>query len=91
LVPVLLAAGALQYSRKKFLGALVLGRSIRYFLVAGLGSLYAKQITGFFSRYYKPALFILIGLAVLGGILALLEYWRVRHHQAHEPQASHAA
>src|SRR5947208_7128382 len=30
LVPVLLAAGALQYSRKKFVGALTLGRIIRY-------------------------------------------------------------
>src|SRR3984957_7992611 len=37
LVPVLLAAGALQYSRKKFVAALALGRSIRYSLVAGLG------------------------------------------------------
>src|SRR5436190_23203423 len=44
LVPVLLAAGALQYSRKKFVGALALGRSIRYSLVAGLGSLYAQSI-----------------------------------------------
>ena len=73
LVPVLLAAGALQYSRKKFIGALALGRSIRYFLIAGLGSLYAEQITGFFNRYYKLAVFILIGLAVLGGVFALLE------------------
>jgi membrane protein YqaA with SNARE-associated domain len=88
LVPVLLAAGALQYPRKKFLGALVLGRSVRYFLAAGLGSIYAQQITGFFSRYYKLALFILIGLAVLGGILALIEYWRVRHHHAEEQEAT---
>ncbi|HJT69220.1 MAG TPA: VTT domain-containing protein, partial [Terriglobales bacterium] len=54
LVPVLLAAGGLQYSKKKFLGALTLGRSIRYFLVAGIGSLYARPITAFFNRYHKP-------------------------------------
>jgi membrane protein YqaA with SNARE-associated domain len=87
LVPVLLAAGALQYSRKKFLGALVLGRSVRYFLVAGLGSLYARQITGFFSRYYKLAVLILIGLAVLGGIFALIEYLHSRHNHSEGPQA----
>jgi membrane protein YqaA with SNARE-associated domain len=80
LVPVLLAAGGLQYSKKKFLGALTLGRSIRYFVVAGIGSLYARPITAFFNRYYKPALFILIGLAVLGGIFALIEYFRLRHN-----------
>lgn len=88
LVPVLLAAGALQYSRKKFVGALTAGRSLRYFLVAGMGSLYGNQITAFFSRYYKPALFILIGLAVLGGVLAIIEYLRLRKHRGqHTAQA----
>jgi membrane protein YqaA with SNARE-associated domain len=86
LVPVLLAAGGLQYPKKKFVGALTLGRSVRYFLVAGLGSLYARPITAFFNRYYKPALFILIGLAVLGGILALIEYLRSRRNH----RGSHA-
>jgi membrane protein YqaA with SNARE-associated domain len=78
LVPVLLAAGALQYSKKKFVGALTLGRAVRYSLVAGLGSLYAKQITGFFSRYYKPAVLVLVALAVVGSVLTLLEYLRSR-------------
>lgn len=81
LVPVLLAAGALQYSRKKFLGALALGRSIRYLLVAGMGALYGRQITAFFERYYKPAVLILVGLAVLGGILTLIQYLRSRHQK----------
>ena len=84
LVPVLLAAGALQYPRKKFVGALATGRSLRYFLLAGLGALYGDQITAFFSRYYKPALLILIGLAVLGGILAFIEYLHLRKHH-HQP------
>src|SRR4030081_1119549 len=35
-VPFLLAAGALQYSRKKFLTALVVGRGIRYSIAAYL-------------------------------------------------------
>ncbi len=78
LVPVLLAAGALQYPKKKFVAALTLGRAVRYSLVAGLGSLYARQITAFFSRYYKPAVLVLVGLAVIGGILSFLEYRRSR-------------
>jgi membrane protein YqaA with SNARE-associated domain len=78
LVPVLLAAGALQYPKKKFVGALALGRGIRYSIVAGLGALYGKAIVHFFSRYYKPALFVLIGVAVLGGILSLLKYLQSR-------------
>jgi len=94
LVPVLLAAGALQYSRKKFIGALALGRSVRYFLIAGLGSLYARQITSFFNRYYKLAVFVLIGLAMLGGVFALLEYLRSRrNNNPRQPaiSSSHAA
>lgn len=74
LVPVLLAAGALQYSRKKFIIALTLGRSIRYCLVAGLGSLYAEPITSFFSRYYKPTALVLAGLAAIGSGFAIREY-----------------
>lgn len=88
LVPALLAAGALQYPRKKFIGALAAGRSTRYFLAAGLGALYGDRITAFFSRYYKPALLILIGLAVLGGILAFAEYLRLRRHRGRQPVAA---
>ena len=75
-VPFLIAAGALQYSREKFLGALTLGRLVRYSIVAGLGALYGTHIVRFFSRYYEPALTILIGLAVLGGVLTLIQYLR---------------
>ena len=78
LVPVLLTAGALQYSTKKFLAALTLGRSVRYLLVAGLGSLYARQITAFFSRYYLHAAFVLGGIAVVGSVFAIREYLRAR-------------
>jgi membrane protein DedA with SNARE-associated domain len=85
-VPFLLAAGAMQYSRKKFLGALVLGRGVRYVIVAGLGALYGNQIVRFFSRYYQPALAILIGLAVVGGILSLIQYLRYKSATATAPR-----
>src|SRR5271170_754568 len=48
-VPFLLAAGAMQYSRKKFLAALTLGRAVRYSIAAGLGFLYGRHILRFFS------------------------------------------
>ena len=75
-VPFLVAAGAMQYSRQKFLGALALGRGIRYFIVAGLGFLYGNHIVRFFSRYYKPALSILIGLACAGAAVSIYQYYR---------------
>ena len=57
-------------------------------VVAGMGSLYGDQITAFFSRYYKPALLILIGLAVLGGILTYLQYLRARRKQHHHQEVA---
>ena len=77
-LPFLLAAGAMQYSRKKFLAALALGRGIRYFIEAALGFVYGSHILRFFSRYYKPALAILIGLAVIGTALTLIQYLRYK-------------
>src|SRR5579864_9422552 len=91
LVPVLLAAGALQYPRKKFLGALALGRSLRYLLVAGMGFLNDTETTAFFTRYYTPAVLILVGLALLGGILTLIEYLRSREKKKHSTVAERKA
>ena len=76
--PSLLAAGAMQYSQKKFLAALVLGRGLRYSILAYLGLRYGRHILRFFSQYYKPALAILIGLAVIGTVLTLIQYLRYR-------------
>src|SRR5271170_7322158 len=42
IVPFLLAAGAMQYSPKKFLAALTLGRGIRYTILASLGARYGR-------------------------------------------------
>jgi membrane protein DedA with SNARE-associated domain len=82
-VPFLLAAGAMQYSPKKFVGALALGRGIRFSILAYLGSVYGRHITTFFDRYYKPTLAILIFLVVVGGIVALIQY--LRHRKNHAP------
>jgi membrane protein YqaA with SNARE-associated domain len=85
IVPFILAAGALQYSRRKFVGALSLGRAARYTVIAGLGALYGNSITAFFSRYYKPALGILIGLSLIGAGGAVWQYLR---HRKEKPRAA---
>lgn len=73
--PFPLVAAAMKYSRKKFLIAVGTARGIRYFILAYLGSRYSKQIFGFFHHYYKPLLWLAIGLAVSGG-LALWWTWK---------------
>jgi membrane protein YqaA with SNARE-associated domain len=78
IVPFLLAAGAMQYSQKKFLGALTLGRGIRFTILGVLGTIYGTHIARFFSKYYEPALLILIGLSVIGVLVALSQYLRYR-------------
>jgi membrane protein YqaA with SNARE-associated domain len=77
-LPFLLAAGAMQYSPKKFLTALVLGRGVRYSVVAWLGFHFGRHILRFFSQYYKPAMAVLVGLAVIGAVLTLIQYLRYK-------------
>lgn len=90
MVPFLLAAGALQYPRKKFLAALALGRGLRFAIIAGLGAIYGKHVVRFFHQYYAPALAILIGLAVVGSVLSLIGYWRHRHNKERSSPPSRA-
>ena len=71
---VLMTAGVMQYPPKKFLSELTAGRGFRFFAVAYLGSSYGPQMIGFFSRYYQPALYVLIALAVTSGIGALVYF-----------------
>ena len=92
LVPVLMAAGIMQYPKKKFLAALTLGRGIRFFAIAALGKLYGTAILGWLGRYYKPFLYVLIALGVLGGLAALwyFKWYRPRHQPASKEQTKAA-
>jgi membrane protein YqaA with SNARE-associated domain len=74
--PFLIAAGAMQYSRRKFLVAVGIARGIRYTALAYLGSKYSSQIFGFFHNYYHPILWMVVGLAVLGGIGVVSYVWK---------------
>jgi membrane protein YqaA with SNARE-associated domain len=77
-VPFLIAAGAMHYPRRNFLCALVLGRGVRYTVLAYLGTIYGRQILRWLGRYYQPLLYTLIALGVVGGLTGLYFWWRYR-------------
>ncbi len=88
MVPVLMAAGVLQYPRKKFLAALSAGRAVRFLVVALLGRIYGTAIISSLRTYYKPVLYSLIALAALGGVAVLVyfKWYRPRHQQRERTQ-----
>lgn len=86
IVPFLIAAGALQYPRRKFLCALALGRGVRYTLIAYLGSIYGRHILRWLARYYQPLLYALIALTVISALFGLY-YWKRNRRQ--EAQTAH--
>ena len=81
---VLMTAGVMHYPRKKFLSALVIGRSVRFFTVAWLGRIYSQQMIVFFSRNYRLLMVILIAMAVAAGIGALIYFLWYRLMMKHK-------
>jgi membrane protein YqaA with SNARE-associated domain len=71
LVLFLFAAGAMQYSVKKFLVALTLGRLVRYSLLAFLAARYGRQVLRVISQHGHPVLIAVIGL-IAAAIAALI-------------------
>ena len=86
-IPILLVAGATQYSRKRFLGALATGRGLRFSLVAGLGALYGNYVIAFFGRYYGAMIFAVI---VLTAWSAGWVFFRLYGPDPHPPTISNA-
>jgi len=86
IVPMLLAAGAMQYPTRKFLTALAAGRGIRYTILAYLGLRYGRHIVRFFALYYWPVLIALIAFSALGALYGLFEYKR-RQPSAFSPNS----
>jgi membrane protein YqaA with SNARE-associated domain len=80
MTPFLVAAGAAQYPRNRFLGALFLGRGIRYTILAVLSAVYGRQILTYFSQHTRGMMWVVIALALLGGVFALV---RFRHRPSH--------
>jgi membrane protein YqaA with SNARE-associated domain len=71
-VPFIIAAGAMQYSRTKFLAALTVGRAIRYTILAYLGVTYGRRILSLFARHAYAMVFIVLGLVVASVVITLL-------------------
>lgn len=90
IVPFLMAAGVLQYPKRKFIAALTAGRSVRYFGIAYIGHLYGRAIIGFLSQYYRPMLYVVIGLGVAAGVGALVyfKWYRPRHKPQQQTDGS---
>jgi membrane protein YqaA with SNARE-associated domain len=74
MVPFLFAAGAMQYSVKRFLLALTLGRITRYSLLAFLAARYGRQMLTVISQHGHPVLIAVIGLitAAMAALIFIL-------------------
>ena len=79
MVPFVIAAGALQYSPRKFLVAMSLGRLVRYGIFAYLGAVYGRRIFAVVLAHGEVALYVTIGVAVVAAaILVVLRFKRKR-------------
>jgi membrane protein YqaA with SNARE-associated domain len=64
LVPFLLAAGAMQYSVKKFLLAMALGRIARYTILAYLAARYGRKMLPFLLQHGHPVVAAIVAVVV---------------------------
>jgi membrane protein YqaA with SNARE-associated domain len=79
MVPFVIAAGALQYSPRKFLVAISLGRLARYCILAYLGAVYGRKIFAVVLAHGEVALLVTIGVCVAAAIiLVVLRFKRKR-------------
>jgi membrane protein DedA with SNARE-associated domain len=89
MVPFLIAAGAAQYSRKKFIAALAIGRGIRYSVLAFLAAIYGRAILHVFLRHGRLVLIIFCALIAVG-IAAYFLFRHLSHRHGGRKSAQHA-
>ena len=78
LSPFVLAAGALNMSRNKFLTAFTLSRAVRHIIAAALGIYYGKQVLrlwNHFSDKWATTILIILWSAILIG--CAIAFWRI--------------
>lgn len=89
LMPLLLAAGALGVSRRRFLISFSLARTFRYSLVAWLAALYGRAVARAFRHYLAgwstTIMWIYLGLVVVGILYGLWKF-RSQRGQTAEPR-----
>ena len=73
MVPFILAAGAMQYSTKKFLSAFALGRGIRFTILAFLAARYGGSLLKDIYRYGVPLLITFLVVSAGLGIWSLVQ------------------
>jgi membrane protein YqaA with SNARE-associated domain len=78
MVPFVIAAGALQYSTKKFLAAISAGRLVRYFILAYLGATYGRKIFKVILAHGETVLIVTLALVVIAALVLGLLYFRRR-------------
>jgi membrane protein DedA with SNARE-associated domain len=81
MVPFLIAAGAMQYSRNKFLIALSIGRAIRFSILAYLGSVYGRWIITAITSHAEPILITFICASVAITLYILFRYKKSKSRQ----------
>jgi membrane protein YqaA with SNARE-associated domain len=93
LMPLLLAAGALGVSRRKFLVSFGLARTFRYALVAWLAATYGRTMVRAFRHYLagwsEPLMWTYLGLVVAGVLYGVYKFRRERRRTS-APQAATA-
>jgi membrane protein YqaA with SNARE-associated domain len=91
LMPLLLAAGALGVSRRRFLVSFSLARTFRYALVAWLAATYGRAMVRAFRHYLAgwstPLMWTYLGLVVAGILYGVWKFRRDRH-QTSAPRAA---
>jgi membrane protein YqaA with SNARE-associated domain len=95
LTPILLAAGALGVSRRRFLISFSLARTFRYSLVAWLAALYGRAVARAFRHYLAgwsaTIMWIYLGLVVVGILYGLWKFRSQRRQTAAPQQAALSA
>lgn len=78
LAPFVLAAGALNMSRNKFLAAFIISRTARHAIAVGLGLYYGRPILRLWNRIsaeYATPILIVMWTAIIGG--CIFAFWRI--------------
>lgn len=81
-----LTAGAMHYPWTRFLGALIPGRLLRYGVIAYFASRYGTFVLSVFSRYYKPALIVIVCASAIGGVYLLRRYRQLRRERQRQDE-----
>jgi membrane protein YqaA with SNARE-associated domain len=84
--PMLLAAGAVRYPRKRFVSALVLGRAIRFLLLAFAAYVYRRRALRMMNHYLVPI--IVVGVIAMAGYAIFIWFQTRKDRQSEQVLAA---